>query len=138
MFRRGSREKVAWVGSGGLLGIQKLVKQSSHFTINSEVTSYGLEVNRWRTPFGTINLMVHPLMTDMGHTSNDMIIHEPKNMKYRFITDTVYKKDKSESEAGSLGIDGTKEEFLTEMGYEYHFASSMMYLTGVGSDGATS
>ena len=138
VFRRGSREKVAWTGSGGLLGIQKLVKSSTHFHINSEVTAYGLEVNRWRTPFGTINLMVHPLLTDMGHTANDMIIHEPKNMKYRYITDTVFKKDKSQDEGGSLGIDGKKEEFLTECSYEYHFANSMMYLTGVGSDGATS
>lgn len=137
VFRKGAREKIAWTGSSALLGIQKLVNQSTHFTITSEVTSYGLEVNRWHTPFGTIMLKVHPLLTDMGHTARDMIIHEPKNMKYRFITDTIFKADNSEKEAGSLGIDGTKEEFLTEAGYEYHFANTMSYLTGIGSEGAT-
>jgi len=135
VFRKGAREKIAWVGSLGLLGIQRIVNQSTHFTISSETTSYGIDVHRWVTGFGTIQVKVHPLLTDMGHTARDMIIHEPRNMKYRFITDTIFKRDDSEKEAGSLGIDGTKEEFLTECSYEYHFPNTMSYLTGVGANG---
>jgi hypothetical protein len=135
VFRRGRSEKVAWTGSGGLRAIQKLVKQSGQFQLSSETGAYGIKVVRWTTPFGDIMLKRHPLFTHKSHRTNDMFIHEVENLQFTHITDTIFKKDDSEKKAGSLGVDGTKEEFLTEAGYEWHFPNTMSLLTGVGTDG---
>ena len=137
-FRKGANEKLGWIGSGALLGINQLVKQSGHYNIASEEGAYGIKVMRWDTPFGSLLLKRHPLFTHLAHRTNDLFIHEPKNLQFTHITDTIFKKDDSMGKAGTFAIDGTKEEFLTEAGYEHHFANTMSYLTGVGSDGATS
>jgi hypothetical protein len=136
VFRRGSAEKVAWVGSGGLRAIQKLVKQSGQFQLTAETGAYGIKVIRWTTPYGDIALKRHPLFTFKSHRTNDMVLHEPENLVFKHITDTVFKKDNSEKVGGNIGADGTKEEFLTEAGYEFHFPNTMSYLTGVGTDGS--
>jgi hypothetical protein len=65
-----------------------------------------------------------------------MLILEPKNMKYRYITDTTFYGEGSSTQS-SQGLnatrkDATDEEFLTECGYEFHHPDVFMYLDGFG------
>ncbi len=135
VFRYGRRTKLAFCGSGALLGIQRLAKQSGQFSFTPETGAYGIQVVRWTTPFGTLLLKVHPLFTFRTYRTNSMFIYEPENLSYNFITDTIFKKDDGLKKGGTIGYDGTKEEFLTEAGWEWHFPETMMYLTGVGLNG---
>ncbi len=135
-FRYGSPERLAICGSGALLGIQKLVKQSGNMTITSETGAYGLDVRRWTTPFGSILLKTAPLFTARATTRNCMFIYEPKNVTFNYITDTHFKESKEEQQAGTVGFDGTKEEYLTEGGFEWHFAETMGFLENIGQDPA--
>lgn len=134
MFRYGQRDKLAFVGSGALLGINRLVKNVGQFNFNPATKAYGIKVVEWTTPFGMINLMTHPLFSYDATTRNSMVIFEPKNLKYRFITDTTFYDEKEKQNTGWTRTDGTKEEFLTECGLEYHHPAGWGYLNGVGKD----
>lgn len=136
VFRFGRSEKLAFAGHGALRGIQKLVKQSGQFMLEAETGAYGVKVVRWTTPFGDLLLKRHPLFTYKSHRTNDMFIYEPENLQTAIIDDTFFKSDSDNGRKGGfIAIDGTKEEYITEMGYEWHFPQTMMYLTGVGLDG---
>ena len=135
LFRHGGSERLGYCGSGALLGIQRLVKGNSNFTFTPETAAYGIKVMRWTTPFGDLLLKRHPLFSYKDHRTNDVFIHDPANLKFRYIDDTTFRKDPNENKAGFQAIDGCKEEFLTEGGWEWHFPNTMMYLRGVGLDG---
>jgi len=132
IFRFGSGDKLAFAGSGALLGINKLIKNGGNFDYTSETTSYGIKVTRWVTAFGVINLIRHPLFSYEVTTRNSLVVFEPKDLKFRFIDDTFYKEDPNMKKGGWTNRDGIKEEFLTEGGLEYHHPDGWGYLNGIG------
>jgi hypothetical protein len=135
LFRYGRSEKFAVCGGAAMLGITKLIKLSGNFELTSETGAYGIKVYRWITPFGEILLKTHPLYNFKPYLRDCITIFEPQNMRFKYIDDTHFKKDDGEKRAGYTGYDGTKEEFLTEGGYEFHFPETMMHLQGIGVDG---
>jgi hypothetical protein len=143
-FRYGKGEKLALCGSGALAGINKLVKSGTQYTIQAREGAYGIKVLEWITPLGTLYLKTHPLLSQEVTCRNCMIIMEPENLIYRYITDTTFfgmgtsgqASPGAYGEAGSATSrrDGTDEEFLTECGLELHHPDTFMYLDGVGLD----
>jgi hypothetical protein len=131
LFRYGAQEKLAFCGSGALLAINKLVKQLGHFEFTTKTAAYGIKVVEWVTAFGVIYLKTHPLLSYNTVDRYTMIIHEPKNLKYKYIDDTNFVPDKS---SGSGRVDGKNEEFLTECGLEFSFPEGCGIFTGVGKD----
>jgi len=131
IFRYGSQEKMAFCGSGAILGINRLVKAGGYFEYSSKTVAYGIKVVEWTTPFGTLFMKTHPLFSYNEVDRHTMMIFEPRLLDYRFIDDTNYYKDKS---SGSGRIDGLNEEWLTECGLEYHFPEAFGVFYGVGQD----
>ena len=136
MFRYGQRDKLAFCGSGAMLGLSRMVKNVGQFNFTPTTKDYGIQVTKWTTAFGVINCLAHPLFSYDATTRNSMVIFEPKNLKYRFITDTTFYSEKEKQNTGWTRTDGTKEEFLTECGLEYHHPAGWGYLNGVGEDNA--
>jgi len=134
MFRYGKREKLVFAGDGALLAINRLAKSSGQFQLTPATKSYGIQVTEWQTAFGKINILTHPLFSYETTNQYSMVIFEPENMKYRYITDTTFYKDPDKQNTGWTRKDGTSEEFLTECGLEYHFPTGWGYLNGVGKD----
>lgn len=132
IFRYGSREKLAFCGSGALLGINNLAKAGAQIQITPVTKAYGIQVNQWITPFGTINLRTHPLFSQDDTTRNLMTIFEPKNIKYRFIDDTTFYPEGEKQNTGRGRVDGKSEEYLTEAGLEFHHPQTGGILNGVG------
>ena len=110
---------MGWLGSGAALGIQCLVKNSGHYNISKGEAAYGIKVMSWETPFGVVHFKTHPLFSFEATNRNVAVIHEPRNMKIRTITDTTFEGENPDGR-GYTKIDGTKEQWLTELGYEYH------------------
>lgn len=129
IFRYGTGEKIAFCGSGALLGINRLAKQNGTFELTAKTKSYGVQVLEWLTPFGTVHLKTHPLFSFNATMRNSMLICEPSNFKYRYVDDTKYKPSIQAND-----LDGEKSEYLTEAGLEVHFEQSMGWLDGVGQD----
>jgi hypothetical protein len=151
VFRYGSGTKLAFCGSGALLGLNKLAKAAGHMNISVGQASWGIKIVEWITPFGTIYLKLHPLFSHESSLRNSVVILEPENLNYRYVTDTTfygsssggngasgaYGTYNSSTNTGRSGrLDGVDEEYLTECGLEFHHPSTMMFLSGVGSDNA--
>lgn len=136
LFRYGSREKLAMCGSGAILGMHKLIKLGGDFALTSDTNVYGLDVTNWKTPFGTIKMITHPLFSEDVTCRNMMTIFEPGNIKYRFIDDTNFYGEGEKQNTGHNRIDGTKEEYLTEAGLEFHHPQTAGIFNGVGIDNA--
>ena len=135
MFRYGSTERLCFAGSSALLGIQRLVKNSGQFQISEKTVSYGIKVLEWVTPFGSIYIKTHPLFSYEATNRNTMLLFDPSDIKTRFITDTTFYPDGEKQNTGHNHYDGLKEEFLTEIGMEFHFPTGWGILHGVGVDG---
>lgn len=136
IFRYGADSKLCLCGSGFLLGIDALAAAGGVINLSTGQSSYGMNIREWITPFGTIYLKTHPLFSYDVTTRNMGIILEPKELNYRFITDTsFYGEDSSKQHSSGYGsdrIDGLNEEFLTEAGLEFGLAQKCAVLNGVG------
>jgi len=138
VFRYGSDQKMAFVGSGVLLAIDKLAMTSGQVNLVPGAKTYGMAIREWITPFGSIYMKTHPLFSHDPTTRNMMVIIEPKELTYRYITDTTFygeSSSKTHPEGyGQRRIDGTNEEFLTECGLEFGLPQKCAVLNGFGQD----
>ena len=136
IFRFGPRERLAFVGDKALKAIQDLVRADpqGNYSISAETVSYGLSVTKWHTPFGVLNMMIHPLFSYEPSTQGSMLLLVPQYMKLRYIDDTTFFKDGDQQNTGHSRRDGTDEEFLTEAGYEFHHGRTFGFIHGFGSD----
>ena len=140
LFRFGTGDRLGVCGSGVLLAIQELVRGGAHLNITPMVTSYGLKVVEWVTPFGIVYLKLHPLMSQEPSTRKKLILLEMKNLNFRYIDDTVFYGEGERGEAAPgtnyQRLDATNEEFLTEAGLELHHPDTFMILDGFGNNNA--
>lgn len=129
LFRHGSTEKIAFCGSGALLGLNQLAKAGAVYQMSAKEVSYGIRVIEWITAFGTLYLKTHPLLTMESTLRNTMAILDTDNILYRYVDDTKYMPKIQAND-----LDGEKSEYLTEAGLELHFEKSHGWLEGVGLD----
>ena len=132
LYKYGTQDKIGVCGSGTLLAINKLAKNSGNFELKARQKEYGIAVVDWVTPFGILPLKTHPLFSREVTTSNIMFILDMPNLIYRYIDDTFFKADDSERKGGHVGKDATDEEFLTEWSLELHEARGHGLLSGFG------
>jgi hypothetical protein len=134
VFRYGASEKLALCGSQVVNGITQLAMNGATINLTPKDEAYGLKILQWISPFGTLYLKTHPLMSSNPTLRDAMIILEPKELKYRNVRnrDTKFYPDKS---SGRGRVDGKNEEWLTEAGLEMHHPSKFGYLTGFNING---
>ena len=138
IFRYGASEKLVLCGSGFLLGLDALATAGAQINVQPGQKVYGMEITKWLTPFGTINMKTRPLFSYDATTRNMGIVLEPKELTYRYIDDTTFygeSSQKTHTEGyGQRRVDGINEEFLTEAGLEFGLAQKCGLLNGVGLD----
>ncbi len=134
LFRQGDPEKLALCGSGALLGLNRLAETYGDFQIDETTTDFGMSLRRWITPFGTIMLKTHPLMSRSNARRNQMAVLEPRRLRIRHVQDTTFKTDPSQDQTTNDSRDRKEEEYLTELGLEYGHLETMGFLGGVGQD----
>lgn len=97
-----------------------------------------MKIREWVTPFGSIYMKTHPLFSNDATTRNLMVIIEPKELEYKFITDTTFYGEGAAtthpSGYGARRLDGLNEEYLTECGLEFGLPQKCAVLNGVGLD----
>jgi len=133
LFRYGNTEKIAFCGSGALMGIQQMVEADGDMTITPGIQAYGIKVVTLNTVFGTLHLKLHPLFTLLAPLRYSMGILDPPHLVYRFVDDTKYLPNRQAND-----LDGEKSEFLTEAGLEVHFEKAHGWLDGIGLNGTLS
>lgn len=142
IFRYGSREKMAFVGLTGLLAITQMIRRNGQlqWSLSEGGKEYGMDVQRLRTPAGTLVLKVHPMFGQMqgGYNGpnnvwfpgfdNAMLILDMANLKYRYLegSDVTYQPNMQ-----LPGTDGMLAGYLAECGLEMHHPETHMLVTGI-------
>jgi hypothetical protein len=82
VFKYGSKTKLGLCGNRALNIINRMVTRNTMLTYSMEKLpkeqTYGLNVVSLRCPFGTLNLVPHPLMTESAAWTKDMFILDTK------------------------------------------------------------
>ena len=86
VFKYGSKSKLGIAGNQALNIMNRLASRNSLTQYDSEIldkkNTFGLHIVKFVTPFGNLNLMPHPLMTESDAYTQDMFIVDPKNVEY--------------------------------------------------------
>lgn len=129
MFAYGSGEKLAFGSIATMVKLGALARKNSLYQWGPREKEYGMDVQRFFSPAGTLVLTEHPLFGQAGQfLANDLVIMDTANLKYRYITDTVKLNNREDP-----GTDGQCEEWLTECGLEVHYADTFFWLRGINS-----
>lgn len=129
-FNFGSLEKLAFAGNSALLALNQLARKWGTWQYTTQTRAFGINVSEFVTPFGNISVKTHPLFSQEPTNQQSMVIFEPRNLRYRYITDTTFYTD--DMKQGASRYDARKEEFLTEAGLEFHHPRSWAWLNGLG------
>lgn len=129
IFAYGSGEKLAYTSLKVLTLMSKLVRLNTNYQWQQGGKEYGMNVTRFVTPAGTLVLTEHPLFgVDGGFLSDSMAILDTEQLRWRYITDTTYRKD-----IQVPGDDGKTDEWLTEGGLEFGSPKHHFLLTGISA-----
>lgn len=118
-------ERIMFVGNTALTALNKLARNSSssRITHSESIKVYGMALQKWILPQGTVYLRTHPLMNTDPVFKRSAFVVNPKGIKYRPLRDTKFKDNIQANNA-----DSTEGEWLTEAGLEVQHESTMAYL----------
>lgn len=117
-FADGMNEKLLLCGNRVLTIANQLGRTHGQITIAPRAETFGLQIMTWITPFGTIQLKQHPLLSKNPTFKDWAFLFETSKLRYRYLRgrDTKYLRNRQ-----SPGDDANKDEFLTECGLEIDF-----------------
>jgi hypothetical protein len=122
-------ERIAFCGNGALMTLNKLAKAGMQVQTDQVVSLYGMKLQRWILPQGTIYLRTHPLFnvhpgtaTRTGYTYS-MLVMDPSAIKYRYMRDTTPQDNIQANDADEL-----KGQWLTECGLELRHERTLAYI----------
>lgn len=118
-------ERLVFAGNGFLNELNKLARNSSSTRVNFDgtVKTYGMQLQRWILPQGTLYVRTHPLMNTHARFSYGAFIIDPSAIIYRYLRDT-----RMEDNIQANDADLQKGQWLTEAGIEVRHEKTMAYL----------
>ncbi len=119
----GGSERIAFCGNGALNSLNKLAKAGMQVRCDEVVKLYGMDLQRWILPQGTLLLRSHPLFNTHTLYTYSMLVLDPSGIKYRYLRDT-----KMQDNIQANDSDSQKGQWLTEAGLEVHHERTMAYV----------
>jgi len=115
VFKYGSNTKLALVGNVVLTIISRIARNTGTIDLVPAAESYGLNIQRYITPHGTLMLKAHPLFNENPSFKDWGLVIDPKFVRYRYLRgrDTKY-----EPNVGNPGDDARKDQYISECGLE--------------------
>ncbi len=120
-------ERLVMAGNGALNYLNKLASGggTSRIRFDSTVKFYGMNLQKWILPQGTLYIKSHPLMNIHPVYQYSMFVVNPAGIIWRPLAgrDTMLEKEIQPNDA-----DYVKDQWLTEGGFEFHHERTMAYL----------
>lgn len=118
-------ERIVFAGNVFLNNLNKLARTSSSTRINFDgsIKAYGMQLQRWILPQGTLYVRTHPLMNVHTRFASSAFIVDPSAIIYRYMRDTRMMDNIQANDA-----DEQKGQWLTEAGLEIRHERTMAYL----------
>ena len=119
-------ERIVFAGNGFLNSLNKLAASQSRTRVHFDgiIDVYGMKLQHWVLPQGTIYVKSHPLFNVHARFTNDAAIIDPSALKYRTFRDTTFKDNIQSNDA-----DETKGLWLSEVGLELVHAKTMGWIS---------
>jgi hypothetical protein len=119
-------ERIVFAGNGFLNSLNKLASTQARTRVNFDgiVDVYGMRLQRWVLPQGTIYVKSHPLFNTHAKFTNDAMIVDPTALRYRYMRDTTFKDNIQNNDA-----DEQKGQWLTEAGMEMEHAKTSGWIS---------
>jgi len=122
----GGNERIVFCGNGYLNTLNKVAKAESSSRVNFSETIkyYGMELEKWRLPQGTLYFKTHPLFNTHSRFTNSAIYIDPGAITYRPMKnrDTKFKDNIQNNDE-----DTRKGQWMTEAGIEFTHMKGMSY-----------
>ena len=121
----GGNERLIFAGNVALNQLNRIARNSSSSRImfDQVVRLYGMELQRWILPQGTVYVKTHPLLNTHGRFSSSMFVINPSSIKFRPLRDTMPQDNIQANDA-----DTHKGQWLTETGLEIQHEKTMAYI----------
>jgi hypothetical protein len=131
VMRYGSGAKLAISSGVGVSALNKF-PASKQQTRNDE-TTYGMDVTRYTSPFGNLNLVYHRLLEGTKY-GGYIIVVDMEQVAYRYLANDQANRDtKVLPNRQPRDQDGTKSEYLSEIGLQFGLQRTHGVLTGITS-----
>ena len=111
-FANGSKEKYVLAGAGFISKVNSFA-QAKLQTVRQD-TVYGLKINKYESPHGTLNIIKHSLLKG-NPFGNYGVVVDFDAITYRYVNgrDTQLLTNRQNND-----VDGIKEEYLSEVGLQ--------------------
>lgn len=129
-------ERIAIGGNNVLSVLNRMTWLDGEYKIGAGESVLGIKVTKIQTPFGTLNLMTHPLMNESPLWTNELYVLHPGGIRRRMLRET----EEEGYDANGKRInakDADEGVMTTEFGVEVGGASTMGILRNVKKAVAT-
>ncbi len=118
-------ERIGLCGNTFLNNLNKVARNSSSSRINFDGTikMYGMELQKWVLPQGTLAIRTHPLMSTHARFTSSAFFLDFSNLVYRPLRDTKFEDD-----VQAKGDDSRKGQWISEVGLMTQHEVTMAYL----------
>lgn len=118
------QERIVYNGDIVLQVLNDMTIIDSTYNIKEGESSFGINVTKYVTPFGTLKLLTHPMMNESPVWNKEMYVLHPGGLRRRMLRDTFEDNyDKSGTRAN--GKDADEGLMTTEGGMEVSGARAM-------------
>lgn len=119
-------ERIVLAGNGALNSLNRLAASQSRTRVNFDGTIklYGMELQKWILPQGTLYVKSHPLLNNHTRFTNEMLIIDPTCLIARPFRATTFQDNIQANDA-----DEVKGQWITEEGFEIRHLKTMAWLS---------
>lgn len=122
VFEDGSSEKLLLAGNTAITNINKVARIHGEIQLTPASETYGMMLDRYRTPYGFLQIRQHPLFSKNATFRTWGIVVDPEFLADRILSGNGVNRDTNYLEnRQNAGDDSTKDEWLTESGLELDF-----------------
>jgi len=121
-------------GNTAITNINKVARIHGEIQMTPMSETYGMMLDRYRTPYGFLQIRQHPLFSKNATFRTWGIVVDPEYLADRILSGNGVNRDTNYLEnRQNAGDDATKDEWLTESGLELDFDTCNAVFKGASS-----
>lgn len=122
-------ERVALCGNNTIGVLDTLSLYHGEFKMEAGQTEFGMDIYKWRTPFGTISLKTHPLMNINPLFTQELYVFHPGAFEWRWLRKTH--TDNYDTDGTRAGVDANYGVYTSELSLAYVGEKTAGKFTGI-------
>jgi len=128
-------ERLAFCGNTVLAVLNKIARLDGIIELSPGQTDFGMEITKWRTPYGNISLLTHPLYNENATWTQDLVVLHPGAFRMRWLRSTH--EDLNDKDGSRAGADADFGVVTSELSCEYMAEATGGVYTGISTAAAS-